>query len=87
MKSEVYSWRLSAKMKSDLEAAARREDLSGSALLEQIVAAWIAESRARNGDDEQEQRRLHRAAARTFGSIRSGDPGRSERVRATNCTN
>jgi len=39
MKSEVYSWRLSAKMKSDLEAAARREDLSVSALLEQIVAA------------------------------------------------
>jgi len=68
-------------MKSDLEAAARRENETVSKLLERIVMAWLQETRARNRDEEDEQQRLHRAAIRTFGVIRGGDPGRSERVR------
>lgn len=81
MKSEVYSWRLSSKMKSELEEAARRENESVSRLLARIVVTWLAEARSRNGDEHEEQRRLHAAAARTFGAIRGGNPRRSEQVR------
>lgn len=80
-KTEVYSWRLSEELKSELEDAAKQEQQSVSALLERIVDEWLHTFRlARNGNEE-EQKRLHRAAARSFGKLAGGDPARSEKVR------
>lgn len=72
MKTEVYSWRLDAELKSSLEHAARSRGSSVAGLLEEIVRAWIE----RDGDaaDEREaQRRLHAEARKTFGTLRGGD--------------
>ena len=78
-KSAVYSWRVSPDMKSALEAAARRERASVSALLERAAREWLARSRGR-GDDT-EQRRLLARVRRCLGSIRGDDPSRAERSR------
>ena len=40
MKTEVYSWRLSSFLKSDLEREARLRRLSLSALLSLAVTEW-----------------------------------------------
>ena len=79
-KSEVYSWRVSPELKSALEQAARAEQTSVSKLLDSIVAAWLQQADS-NGNQEAIQRRLHRAAAKTLGEIRGGDPRRAERAR------
>ena len=79
-KSEVYSWRVSPELKSSLEEAARAEQTTVSRLLDSIVSAWLKQTDA-DGNQESIQRRLHRAAARTLGTIRGGDPRRAERVR------
>jgi len=50
MKTEVYSWRLSATRKADLESEARRVGTSVSELLEQITADWLAQ-RSNNESD------------------------------------
>ena len=42
-KHEVYSWRLSAKRKSELEAAARDEKTSVDTILDRLVREWLAE--------------------------------------------
>lgn len=83
-KTEVYSWRLSREMKVALEEAARREKLSLSGLLEQIVAEWLQGKDLSGGSEEDVvQKRLHQAASQTFGTIQGGDPYRSERARDT----
>ena len=79
-KSEVYSWRVSPELKSALEEAARAEQTTVSRLLDSIVDAWMQKTDA-DGNQESIQRRLHRAAARTLGAIRGGDPRRAERAR------
>jgi hypothetical protein len=79
MKTEVYSWRLSAARKADLESAARREGTSVSKLLEQITADWLAQRRNGASDDD-EQAAIRRRAAAAIGSIRGGDPTRSARA-------
>ncbi len=80
MKSEVYSWRLSADRKAELEAEARREGTSLSALLERVTADWLAERRNGHSDDEAEQAAIRRRAMSAIGSIRGGDPTRSART-------
>jgi hypothetical protein len=80
-KSEVYSWRVDPEMKAALEDEARRDRQSLGALLARIAADWLARRRSLDTDDA--QARLHRAAARTFGRLAGGDPGRSAAVRAT----
>jgi len=42
MKTVVFRWRLSSKRKAELEAAARREGISLSALLNRITGEWLA---------------------------------------------
>ncbi len=81
MKSEVYSWRLAPDLKDALEAAARRERISVSRLLERIAREWLKTRAAGAEDDEAEQARLRAAAAPYIGSIRGGDPEQSEKVR------
>jgi hypothetical protein len=80
MKTEVYSWRLSADRKTELEQEARRERTSLSALLDRVTADWLAERRNSHADDEAEQAAIRRRAASAIGSIRGGDPTRSARA-------
>jgi hypothetical protein len=79
-KSEVYSWRVSPAVKSELEEAARRAKEPVSKLLDRIVTEWLRQF-DESADDE-EQRRLHAAALKAIGTIRSGDPARASEVRA-----
>ncbi len=71
-KTEVYSWRVDADLKSALEQVARTEKTSLAQLLEHIVRNWLQESSSLNGDDE--QYRLHSAAQQCFGTLSSGGP-------------
>ncbi|HEY7388459.1 MAG TPA: hypothetical protein VH640_08115 [Bryobacteraceae bacterium] len=80
MKTEVYSWRVSADLKADLEAEARRRDISVSALLDKIARGWIREHEAERLKDEAEQARIRRETLKLAGSIRGGNPRRSESV-------
>jgi len=80
MKTEVYSWRVSAAKKADLESEARREGMSLSALLDRITSDWLTEHRNGHGDDEAEQARIRKRVMATVGTIRGGDPTRSSRT-------
>jgi hypothetical protein len=80
MKTEVYSWRLSAHRKAELEQEARREGTSVGKLLEQITTNWLA-SRHNGQSDNDEQAAIRRRAAAAIGSIHGGDPTRSARAR------
>ena len=80
MKTEVYSWRLSAQRKAELETEARRERTSLAKLLDQITADWLTERRNGHANDEAEQAALKRRILATVGTIRGGDPSRSRRT-------
>jgi len=80
MKTEVYSWRLSAERKAELEAEARREGTSLSGLLDKVTADWLAERRNGHSDDEAEQAALRKRVMATVGTIRGNDPTRAERA-------
>ncbi len=77
MKTEVYSWRLSRGLKSDLERAARARRVRVSAVLDMAVREWLAKNAVDIADDE-EQKRLHAAVAPYLGSLRGGNPRRGE---------
>jgi len=78
-KTAVYSWRLEPALKQALEDAARGQNESVAELLEEISRDWLA--RASSADGEEEQRRLHAAASKCFGTFAGGDPDRSTTVR------
>lgn len=80
MKTEVYSWRVSAELKTDLEREARRRKMSLSSLLDLAAREWLNETGAKNQGDE-EQVRLQRTAVKYFGALTGSDPYRSEKVR------
>ena len=80
MKTEVYSWRISADRKAALEEEARREGTSLSALLDRVTAEWLTERRKGHSDDDAEQAAIRKRAMAAIGSIRSGDPTRSART-------
>ncbi|HEX5758388.1 MAG TPA: hypothetical protein VF121_04300 [Thermoanaerobaculia bacterium] len=79
-KTEVYSWRLSPRLKTELEEAARAERKSLAELLEQIAREWL--ERSHPGDESDEERTLRlRAAAMKFVGVLNGEvPGRAENV-------
>jgi hypothetical protein len=81
MKTEVYSWRVSAERKAELESEARREGTSLAGLLEQITTNWIEDRRAGRNGDEAEQKALRKRVMATVGTIRGGDPTLSSRAR------
>ena len=62
----------SADRKAELEAEARHEGTSLSALLERVTADWLAERRNGHSDDEAEQAAIRRRAMSAIGSIRGG---------------
>jgi hypothetical protein len=80
MKTEVYSWRLSADRKAELEAEARREGTSLSSLLDRVTAEWLAVRRNTLADDAAEQAAIRKRAMAAIGSVRGGDPTRSART-------
>ena len=80
MKTEVYSWRLSAHHKAELEGEARREGSSLARLLERITTEWLQNRRDSRSDEEAEQARIRRRVMGTVGSLRGGDPTRSQRA-------
>jgi hypothetical protein len=79
MRNEVYSWRLSRELKTELETEARRRKVSLSALLESLAREGLAHQGSRA--DEAEQSKLHAEANRWIGSIAVGFPGGSESAR------
>jgi hypothetical protein len=82
MKSEVYSWRVSADLKAALEAEARHRNMSVSGLLDKIAREWIKGHQKERLDDETEQRRLHAEVAKFAGALSIGrGPYTNERVR------
>ena len=82
MKTEVYSWRVSADLKSGLEQEAHRRSISLAALLDLAAREWLKKGGA-NLDDDAEQARLHQAASECVGTFAGGDPQRSEKARET----
>jgi len=81
-KTEVYSWRLSPRLKTELEEAARAERKSLAELLEQIAREWLERSHARDESDEQRTQRLRAAAMKFVGSLDGEISGRAENVRS-----
>jgi hypothetical protein len=85
MKSEVYSWRLSAQKKLELELQARREGKSVAQLLDEISSDWLEERKNSRPLDVSEQERTRKRVMAIAGSLSGGDPHRaanaSHRVR------
>ncbi len=79
MKTEVYSWRLSVELKDELAEQARRRKSSMADLLQEIAREWLTERRG--GGDAGEQKRLHAAARRCFGTIELAHSGTAANVR------
>jgi len=82
MKTEVYSWRVSADLKTDLEREARRRKISLSAALDRAAQEWL-KNRTGDPDDAARQQPLQRAAAACFGKFAGGNPRRAESARQT----
>ncbi len=80
MKTEVYSWRLSDELKSDLERESHLRQVPVSSVLEAAVRDWLRKRDADASEDET-QRKLHAAAAGCFGRLASGNPHRAETAR------
>jgi hypothetical protein len=80
MKTEVCSWRVSRELKSELEKESRRRKVSLSAILDLAVTEWLSNRTIDAASDEEEQRRLHAAAAKYVGSFASGVATRSANV-------
>jgi len=80
MKTEVYSWRVSTDLKTELEHEARRRNISLSAALDVAAREWLNKNGAEDGGDEK-QLRLQKAASECFGLLASGDAHRSETAR------
>ena len=81
MKTEVYSWRVSADLKSGLEHEAHRRSISLASLLDLAARDWLKKGGAELEDDA-EQVRLHQAVSECLGAFAGGDPKRNtERVR------
>jgi post-segregation antitoxin (ccd killing protein) len=81
VKTEVYSWRVSRQLKSELERQARHRKVSVSSLLEEATRKWLKESAATLDDDES-QRKLHAAAEKCLGAFASGRRDRAENASA-----
>jgi hypothetical protein len=82
MKTEVYSWRLSGELKTDLERAARLRKMPVSSVLDLAVREWLKRSGADVAGDET-QRALHAAAENCLGTVASGNSRRAETARKT----
>ena len=82
-KTEVYSWRVDPALKRDLEAAARAEKTSVSAVLDRACRSWLEHSgKAKAGESDKARRR--RVLHEIVNSARALDPGGATTPSATN---
>jgi hypothetical protein len=82
MKTEVYSWRLSPRLKMELEEAAQAERKSVAELLVQIAEDWLRRSSGQSGSEDERQQSLRDAAMKSVGTLRGNDPDRAEKARS-----
>jgi len=80
MKSEVYRWRLSREIKSDLEREARLRKVSVSSILDMAVREWLRKGRLDVAGDKT-QRELHKSAAKCMGVLAGRNSRRAETAR------
>ena len=80
MKTDVYSWRMTAAKKIALENRARQDGTSLAQLLDRITQEWME---ARNNEsDPAEQIRLHAAVRKTLGMVSGKNPKRAEQAKS-----
>lgn len=82
MKTEVYSWRLTDELKSDLEREARLRKMSVSSVLDLAVREWLKKS-ALDVAGDMAQGELHEAADGCLGILTGRDRHRAEAARET----
>jgi hypothetical protein len=82
MKTEVYSWRLTPRLKMELEEAAQAERKSVAELLVQIAEDWLRRSSGQSGSEDERQQHLRDAAMKSVGTLRGNDPDRAENARS-----
>lgn len=80
-KSEVYSWRVAADLKTALEDAAREERTSVGELLGRMAREWLRDRSVGASESEAVQRRIRVSAARFIGSLAGCNPRRAEGAR------
>lgn len=80
MKTEIYSWRLSAELKSDLERKARVKKVPVSTVLDWAVRDWLKTSEM-DAVENETQRELHDVAEKCFGVLAGNNPRRAETAR------
>jgi predicted transcriptional regulator len=80
MRDEVYSWRLSGELKSELEREARNRKVPVSSILETAVRDLLKNESNDVAEDET-QHKLRSAAERCFGALASGQSNRAETAR------
>ena len=71
MKTEVYSWRVSSELKSDLVREARKRKVALSSVLEEAAQAWLQRNVAMESDEDQ-QRRLRAEVEKHVGTVSIG---------------
>ena len=77
MKTEVYSWRVSAEKKVALESEAMREGKSVAQVLDDISSEWLEQRRRSLAEDELEQKKLRDRVLKLAGSLSGGDSERA----------
>jgi len=81
-KSEVYSWRLSPRLKAELDEAARLEKKSLAQLLDTIAEDWLEHFGDRTAGSQERQQRIRDVALESVGALRGNDPSRAENARS-----
>jgi predicted transcriptional regulator len=77
-KNAVYSWRIEAERKAQLEEVARRRKRPLAELLDEAVGQWL---RRQTLGAEEDELRVRLEAGRSFGAIAGGDPERASQAR------
>jgi hypothetical protein len=81
-KSEVYSWRLSPRLKAELEEEARSKQKSMAELLEDIAEDWLRRARNEGEGEVEKQQRLRDSAMKFIGTLQGDRPDRAENARS-----
>ena len=76
MGTEVYSWRVSTELKSDLEREATLRKTSVAGVLNLAVREWLKKS-ASSVDEDAQQLALHESASKCLGTVAGRDPQRA----------